>query len=232
MNAQEWREELGRVIREGVMSPEFERFFAIKFTPERATISLTQLGLFIKHRRDCWAFVSGNCPEMSVKQKILSHEYDEIVEDEYSDFGHLELIVRQGKSLGLSAQEALNVEPLPTTRATLLAWGWLTRERPWLEGLAALMATEWGNDDRLFPDVGGVSRREAVRWTEDMGMKREDIPNTAVHAEADERHSDMFLSVLTDFGDGSERQILNAARESMELYRVFRLGLALAMEEV
>jgi pyrroloquinoline quinone (PQQ) biosynthesis protein C len=126
---------------------------------------------------------------MSVKKKILSHEYDEMVQDQYSQFGHLELVVRQGKNLGMSSDEVLKVKPLPTTRATLYSWGWITRERPWLEGLAALMATEWGNDDRLCANLGGgVSRREALRWMEDLGMKWKEIPNLAAHAEADEEH--------------------------------------------
>ncbi|HEY7556247.1 MAG TPA: iron-containing redox enzyme family protein [Candidatus Binatia bacterium] len=233
MTEQEWREAFGRVVVEGVKSPEFDRFFSVKFTRERAKISLLQLGLFIKHRRDCWAFVSGNCPEMSVKQQILAHEYDEIVKDRYSDFGHMELIVRQARTLGLTPEQALNVEPLPSTRATLYAWGWMTRERPWLEGLAALMATEWGNDDRLFEDLGGgVSRREGIRWVEDMGLQWEQIPNLSAHAEADEAHGEMFVPVLAVFGNGNEQKILQAARESMELYRVFRLGLALAMEAI
>lgn len=233
MTEQGWREAFGRVVVEGVKSPEFDRFFSVKFTPERAKISLLQLGVFIKHRRDCWAFVSGNCPEMVVKQKILAHEYDEIVKDRYSDFGHMELIVRQARTLGLTAEQALKVEPLPPTRATLYAWGWMTRERAWLEGLAALMATEWANDDRLFPDLGGgVSRREGIRWVEDMGLKWEQIPNLHAHAEADEEHSEMFVPVLAEFGNGNEEKILGAARESMQLYRVFRLGLALAMEAI
>ena len=117
-------------MRAGLVSPEFERFFAVRLNPERAKISLTQLGLFIRHRRDCWAWLLGNCPEMSVKKKILSHEYDEMVQDQYSQFGHLELVVRQGKSLGMSADEVLKAKPLPITRATLYSWGWITRERP------------------------------------------------------------------------------------------------------
>jgi pyrroloquinoline quinone (PQQ) biosynthesis protein C len=145
----------------------------------------------------------------------------------------MELIVRQARTLGLTPEQALNVEPLPSTRATLYAWGWMTRERPWLEGLAALMATEWGNDDRLFEDLGGgVSRREGIRWVEDMGLQWEQIPNLSAHAEADEAHGEMFVPVLAVFGNGNEQKILQAARESMELYRVFRLGLALAMEAI
>lgn len=232
MTEQEWRRVFGQVVRDGVLTPEFERFFSTRFTKARARLSLVQLGLFIRHRRDCWAFLSGNCPEMSVKQKILRHEYEEIIKDQYTEHGHLELIVQQGKALGMTAEEALNGTPIPTTWATLYGWGWLCRERHWLEALGALMATEWGNDDRLFADVGGgISRREGVRWVEDLGLAWEDIPNLAVHAEADEEHAEMFVSAVAEFARGPEMEarVLAAARESLDLYRVFRGGLADAM---
>ena len=44
----------------------------------------------------------------------------------------------------------------PTTLATLYGWGWITREKHWIEGLAALTVTEWTNDDRLLADQGGA----------------------------------------------------------------------------
>ena len=155
MNEKEWHAEFGGMVRAEYQTSEFDRFFSARLNNARARLSLTQMVPFIRHRRDCWAFVSGNCPEMIVKKKILAHEYDEIVKDEYSEYGHLDLVVRQGKTVGLSPEQVLSVEPLPTTRSTLLAWGWLTRERPWLEGLAAMMATEWANDNRLLEDLGG-----------------------------------------------------------------------------
>ena len=58
------------------------------------------------------------------------------------------------------------------------------------------------------------------------------LPNLAAHAEADEEHGDMFLPVLAEFGSGYEEKILDSARESMELYGLFRFGVALAMEAV
>src|SRR3546814_3229172 len=57
------------------------------------------------------------CPHMAVKRKILQHEYGEVIKDEYTEHGHLDLIVRQGRALGLSVKETLEVEPLPTTMA-------------------------------------------------------------------------------------------------------------------
>ena len=171
---------------------------------------------------------------MSVKQKILQHEYGEVIKDEYAEHGHMELIIRQGKALGLTPKEVLEVEPLPTTRATLYAWAWMTREKSWLEGLAALTITEWANDDRLLHDLGGgLSSRMAKRWMEDLGFGWDDMPNFKVHSQADEEHSDMFLEDLEGFATGEkEALVYQAAKESMELLMIFRAGIANAMEKL
>jgi len=234
MKRTEWRKELGELVRQAMRSPELDYYFKVKITRPGAQALITQLGLFIFHRRECWSHVSGNCPEMSVKQKILQHEYGEVIKDEYTEHGHMELIVRQGKALGLSASEVLNVKPLPTTRATLYAWAWMTREKSWLEGLAALTITEWANDDRLLSDVGGgLSSRMAKRWMDDLGFGWEKMPNFKVHSQADEEHSDMFLEDLEKFATG-EKEVLvyQSAKESMDLLKLFRAGIAREMERL
>lgn len=231
MKRAEWRRELGELVRNAIRAPEMDHYFKVKITKPGAQIFITQLGLFIRHRRDCWAHVSGNCPQMSVKQKILQHEYGEVIKDEYTEHGHLDLIVRQGKALGLSPEEVLEVEPLPTTFATLYAWAWMTREKSWIEGLAALTITEWANDDRLLQDLGGgLSSRGAKRWMDDLGFGWEQMPNFKVHSQADEEHSDMFLEDLEKFAIGEKEALAyRAAKESMDLLKIFRAGIALEM---
>ena len=139
----------------------------------------------------------------------------------------MERIVRQGKALGLTPEQVMNVEPLASTMATLYAWAWMTREKSWLEGLASLTITEWANDDRLLQDVGGgLSSRMAKRWMDDLGFGWEQMPNFKVHSEADEEHSDMFLEDLEKFATGKKQaQVYQAAKESMDLLKIFRGGL-------
>jgi pyrroloquinoline quinone (PQQ) biosynthesis protein C len=234
MKQSEWRRELGNVVRDAMVSPEIEHYFSVKITRRGAQALITQLGLFIRHRRDCWAHVLANCPHISVKQKILQHEYGEVIKDSYTEHGHLELIVRQGKALGLTPGEVLNVKPLPSTMATLYAWAWMTREKSWLEGLVSLSVTEWANDDRLHHDIGGgLSSRMAKRWMDDLGFGWEQMPNFKVHSQADEEHSDMFLEDLERFAVGEkEALVFQAAKESMELHRIFRGGIAAEMEKL
>jgi pyrroloquinoline quinone (PQQ) biosynthesis protein C len=200
----------------------------------RAQLMIAQLGLYIRHRRDCWAHVSANCPVMAVKQAILRHEFGEVIKDQYSEYGHLHLIVRQAERVGLTADEVLSTEPIPTTKATLYAWGWITHAKSWIEGLASLTVTEWTNDDRLLGDMGGGhSTRMGQRWMEDMGLNWRDMPNFDVHRQADEDHSDMFLPFLSEYATGEKEQIaLDAVKESLELFALYREGVARAMEKI
>jgi pyrroloquinoline quinone (PQQ) biosynthesis protein C len=234
MKQAEWRRELGELVRQAIRSPELERYFNVKITKPGAQVLITQLGLFIHHRRDCWSHVSANCPHLAIKQKILQHEYGEVVKDEYTEHGHMELIIRQGKALGLSPEQVLNVEPLATTQATLYAWAWMTREKSWVEGLAALTITEWANDDRLLQDLGGgLSSRMAKRWMQDLGFGWEQMPNFKVHSQADEEHSDMFLEDLEKFATGEKEALAyRAAKESMDFLKIFRGGIGAEMERL
>jgi pyrroloquinoline quinone (PQQ) biosynthesis protein C len=234
MDTKTWRKVIGDMVKEHWRSPELEHYFSVKMTKARAQVMLKELAVFVRHRRDGWAYVAGNCPEWPVKQKILEHEYGEVIKDRYSEYGHLDLLIRQGKEIGLRPEDILHSQPLPITRATLYAWCWITKDKSWIEGLAALSSLEWTNDDRLLADQGGGhSTRMAKKWIEEMGMTWEQLPNFVVHREADEDHSDMFLPYFEKFGTGErEKAIIQAVRESLDLYALYREGVAQAMEKV
>jgi len=234
MNRKQWRECLGELVRDYMRSPELENYFSISMTKRRAAVMVTQQSHYVRHRRDCWSYVSANCPVLAVKQKILEHEYEEIINDDFSAYGHLHLIIRQGQSVGLSAEDILNSRPLPTTMAVLYAWGWMTRVKPWTESIAAMTITEWCNDDRLLADLGGgQSTRMAKKWMDEMGFTWKEIPNLQAHSQADEKHSDMFLPFLTEYATGEkEAAAMRAAKESLDLNAIFREGIAREQEKI
>ena len=234
MQVPEWRNVIGEMVRDHMRSPELERYFSVKMNQRRAQLMIAQLGLYIRHRRDCWSHVSANCPAMAVKQAILRHEFGEVIKDQFSEYGHLHLIVRQAERVGLTADEVLSTEPIPTTKATLYAWGWITHAKSWIEGLSSLTVTEWTNDDRLLRDIGGGhSSRMGQRWMEDMGLKWRDMPNFDAHRQADEEHSDMFLPFLSEHATGEKEKLaLDAVKESLDLFALYREGVARAMEKI
>ena len=234
MQVPEWRNVIGEMVRDHMRSPELERYFSVKMNQRRAQLMIAQLGLYIRHRRDCWAHVSANCPVMAVKQAILRHEFGEVIKDQFSEYGHLHLIVRQAERVGLTANEVVSTEPIPTTKTTLYAWAWITHAKSWIEGLSSLTVTEWTNDDRLLRDIGGGhSSRMGQRWMEDMGLKWRDMPNFDAHRQADEEHSDMFLPFLSEHATGEKEKLaLDAVKESLQLFALYREGVARAMEKI
>jgi pyrroloquinoline quinone (PQQ) biosynthesis protein C len=100
--------------------------------------------------------------------------------------------------------------------------------------VSALTVTEWTNDDRLLKDIGGGhSTRMGKRWTEDMGIPWRDMPNFVVHSQADEEHSDMFLPFLEKYAVGEKEEVaLNSVKESLDLFALYRAGVAQAMEKI
>jgi pyrroloquinoline quinone (PQQ) biosynthesis protein C len=234
MKPQEWRQKLGDCVRDLFLSPEMQHFYSIEMTIERARIYLLQLGIYVRQRRNFWPQVAANCPEFEVKQRIMEHEHEELVEDEHSKAGHLDLIFRQGKELGLSVDDVLKAEALPTTKAAVYGWFWIARNRPWQEAIAASSIAEWTNDDRLLGDLGGGNCTRLYKiWKRDLNFRDEQMPNFTVHSKADVKHSDMFVDILEKYvAPGREQDVLDTAKESMDLHRAYFGGMAHAMAKV
>jgi pyrroloquinoline quinone (PQQ) biosynthesis protein C len=74
-----------------------------------------------------------NCDAPPVRRRLMEHEYDELVQDEYSSKGHYDLLVRQGALIGLTAGDFAKARPLRTSLATFYGWKWITREGAWQE---------------------------------------------------------------------------------------------------
>jgi pyrroloquinoline quinone (PQQ) biosynthesis protein C len=231
MKATEWRSKFNVMVREWITSPEMEQFYGLKFSHERAKLYMTQLSLYVQSRRSYWLQIGANCPHMDVKKRILEHEYEEAIKDEHSPTGHLDLVVRQGAVFGLSAEQILNPEPIPSSRAAFYAWGWIARHKPWTEAIAASTSSEGMNDDRLLRDLGGGSTtRLAKMWAHDLDLRPEQMPHFTSHSKADEKHSDMFTDMLEQYvRPEDEDKCLGAVKESFDIMRSYFGGMAATM---
>ena len=234
MQVKEWQRKFGELARQWILSPEMEHFYSVKVNPESAKLYMLQLSLYVRNRRNYWFEIGANTPEMEVKKRILEHEYEEVIRDDYSETGHLDLLIRQGKELGLSPEEILAAEPLPMTRAAIFGWWWIARYRPWQEALAASTSSEGMNDDRLLGDIGGGSSTRLIKiWARDLELRPEQMPHFAAHSKADEKHSEMFLQILERYvPPAEEANVLRTAKESFDLIAAYFGGLAMAMERM
>jgi len=90
---------------------------------------LLQLG-FMRASDVTMAAVAAQLSGARVKQRILAHEYEELVETQHSKTGILISLFVQGKEVGLSADEVMNAAPLPPQGGPCTVF-WIARTRPW-----------------------------------------------------------------------------------------------------
>src|SRR2546428_8694170 len=111
----------------------------------------------------------------------MEREHEELVEDEHSKAGHLDLIFRQGKELGLSVDDVLNAQPLPTTKAAIYAWFCIARNRQWQEAISASIIAAPTNVDPLLVDIVG-GKFSLPTFTRDIYLAFAETPLTPASA--------------------------------------------------
>ncbi len=113
MNLEELNEALCKMANEQLVSPEYERLYAVPLNVEAGRIYILQRAHFVLNRRSCWAHVQGAAP-FDVKGLIWQHEQEELVGDPSRGLeNHYTLGIQEGESLRKLAkrvQERFKVE--------------------------------------------------------------------------------------------------------------------------
>lgn len=187
-----------------------------------AALYAQQHGIFTRHSRRVWAYVVANCPEVEVRRFIVKENLYE--EEGLEEISHYLKLVRLGQKLGLSAQAMDDAKALPSTRAALLIWETLTKDRHWLIGAAAKGALEFRNTSGL----------EGERWMKALDLSRDDVQFWMMHHEIDAVHGsgayDLVMKYLPLHPEIDEDAILTATEDSMSAWMLFRNGVAAAAE--
>ena len=224
---------LNDMTRELFRTKEVNGFLETRLTRRRAQIIAQQFGLFVRHRRTAWAYLIARSPYLDARRALLMHETEEIIKDPRCNSDHYSLWVIHGKAVGLSPEEIINAEPLPTTRAALAGWIYLANYRPWVESLAGVSVLERVNMDNIIPGGAHQTRAER-RWIEDLGLSPEEIPNFRIHREADMDHKSENMEIIAKYVRSEEdwKGIVEASKESFDYWRVFLGGVTQAITEL
>jgi len=224
---------LNEMTRELFRTREVNGFLETRLTQRRAQIIAQQFGLFVRHRRTAWAYLIARSPYLDARRSLLMHETEEIIKDPRCDSDHYSLWVVHGKAVGLTVEEVINAEPLPTTRAALAGWIYLANYRPWVESLAGVSVLERINMDNIVPGGAHQTRAER-RWIEDLGFSPEQIPNFRIHREADMDHKSENMEMIAKYVRSEEdwKGIVEASKECFDYWRVFLGGVTQAITEV
>lgn len=222
MNQIDFRARLDAAIKATNEAMLWSRMPDERLTPGAAKNFVKQFGLFTRHSRQCWANVVGNTPILEVRRFVVEENLWE--EEANAETAHYTLMVRMGKALGLSEPDVDNAVPLPTTQVAFLAWEALTKNRRWLEGLAAKMTLERLNQKEL----GNLSAVEAGRWMRRLNLSEADVEFWTLHAEVDQIHGDGTLDLILQHASSSEQlqECLAAAEASLAAFKIFLDGIA------
>ncbi len=121
------------------------------FSPDRAY----QAALVFEH----WQFLTGfprwvgsiiaGTPHLDVISYEVDNLYGELIHDPSVHGGHYGLVLDAGEDAGLSREEIQRGPPGPKMARALEDWYSIARDRPWVETMAAVHATEMLADQRL-----------------------------------------------------------------------------------
>ncbi len=223
----ELRATLVIMVNDQFDSAAFRRLLSFRFSKERAQHYMIQMTHYVRNRRDCWGYVQGAAP-LDVKRLIWAHEQEELMGDRTAGKSdHITLAIKEGEVLGLTKEDFERIQPIDGAISCFYAWILLSRDRPWLEALAASAVLEMRNSDRLIRG-GSLSRRIGEKWEADLGIPLKQQVNNAEHVEADVEHANLLLEVSRRHAKTEEgqRAILRGARESLIIDRVYRNHLA------
>lgn len=201
-----------------------------RLTRHGAGVYVQQHGVFTRHSRRCWAYVVGQCPEVEVRRFIVRENLFE--EEGSEETSHFTLLQRMGVAVGLTPAEVDQAVALPSTRAALLIWETLTKDRHWLVGCAAKATLE----QMSMPEVGRSSYTQGMAWMRQLGISKEEADFWLLHDELDRVHGsgafDFVEKYLPAYPQVRRSDVLTAVEDSTFAFAMFWSGIADAAESL
>lgn len=163
-------------------------------------------------------YVSGthaNCDDLEDRQELLEN----LVEEEQGPNNHPELWLRFGEALGLSRDEMIESTPLPETTSLITTYRRLTKDSPFIGGIAALYAYE-----SQVPQVAGT---KMAGLKEFYGIDTPDgLRFFVVHHSLDVEHSKVTRNLVAKYGDSpkAEEEAVGAVDEATAALNTFLDG--------
>ncbi len=180
------------------------RFFHEPFNLGRAKMFVYQHRLNSRYRNSVIKLkVATNTPDWDLRIGIVDACIDEIIADDEHGGGlpHFTILENLGIEIGMSREDIVNAEPLPSTRIAWYAWEAAMGNRHWLEGMVGNTCAERANT----PGYGSGPTRphgwfglERERWNEILGVPNEKLGFFTLHEVADIAHSNLGWKAVAE----------------------------------
>jgi pyrroloquinoline quinone (PQQ) biosynthesis protein C len=218
------RDAMIEIVRSYVDKNPWVAYRDARLTRRGAAMYVLQHGIFTRHSRRCWAYVVANCPEVEVRRFIVRENLYE--EEGIEAKSHYLKLVKLGLALGLTVDEIENAVPAPGTRAAMLIWETLTKDRHWLIGAAAKAALEMMS----LPECGSLPGTQAMLYRTKLGLSLDDVEFHVIHDEVDKVHGggaiDLIAKYLPAYPQVSVDDVLGGLDDSMFAFNLFHGAIA------
>lgn len=163
--------------------------------------------------------VHSRCEDLVIRQQLLEN----LIEEERGAENHPELWLRFAEALGVTRDDVLAAELLPSTRASVRDLRSLTQREDYREGLAALLAYE-----SQIPQVS-KTKREGLKSFYGIEDERA-VSFFRVHETVDLLHQDVEMRILEEGcrSEADQTRAIAAARNAAKALWNFLDGVSAA----
>jgi pyrroloquinoline-quinone synthase len=197
--------------RESSRDPFFDALYNRRLSGEAVKRWAMQSSLVVREFTRFISAMHTNCPYRDAQQ-LLAENLSEEHGNGRAERDHYQLIRRMAQRLGASDEELDTVAPLAETTAYINHCFEVTRDRPFLDGLAAIGVGLESFMPRFF---GGLAEQLQAQF----GLAREDVQYLLVHVGEDEDHARRSLEMLDKYVN-TEAQRESARRALRETIAV------------
>ncbi len=223
MDAARLEKKIKQIVKGYMDDAGWFNYSATGLTREGAREFIKQWGVFTRNSRQAWASVVANCPEVEVRRFIVRENLYE--EEGIEAQSHFLMLADAGIAVGLTMEEIMNAKALPSTRAAMLVWETLTKNRHWMIGCAAKLCLELPSD----PECGNASAKQHELWMSKLGLTEHQARFFSKHDELDQVHGSGAFGLLVKYlakqNVVTENDIIQAVEESFFAFKIYLDGL-------
>jgi len=207
---EQFRDAMLDMIQEVRWSPPtlHDEYVAKHLTREGARIYALEHCVFAANFPRWLANITGNTPELEVRQYLIENQFVEEVRDPTVTTGHHESLVDFAVALGLERSFVYAYQGATITKMRIVYCEWVSRTRPWLEAFAAIAGNEVARGTVMIERVGEMAQTSRRQWAalklNDKALAHWDSAEAA-DSEAG-GHGDAPLELLMKYADTEEKQ--------------------------
>lgn len=201
--------------REGFRDPLYDAALGGRMSRAGLKLWFLQAALIVRQFPRFISAIHANCPYADAQELLVENLWEEHGRG-IPGRDHFSLMKKLLRGLGAAEEEIERTEPLPETADYIAYCFEVTRERSFLEGMAAIGVGMEHSIPRFF----GALARALI---EHYGLTPDDVEFLSVHVEEDSDHSRRALEIIERYADSDQmrEKVKLALREIIAIKRRF-----------